>query len=130
MLEVLMSRSKKSRRLKSIVSVKTGSKSELIEQSGKKGQIASKNKLSKHKKRQKSAFAKSQAQSTESSSGLKSNQTRHKNVSKQPNNSQQLPQLKPQQKTIDPVSQPASKADNVNFNELDGDQLLDFFENN
>lgn len=53
----VMARTKKTRRLKSLVSLKTGSKQDLIK-AGEKGKIPSKNKLSKHKNKPKSAYAK------------------------------------------------------------------------
>lgn len=50
-----MSRRKKSRSLKDKLNIKTGSKKDFIEK-GEQGRIPSKNKLAKHKKRQKSAY--------------------------------------------------------------------------
>ena len=98
-----MSRSKKSRRLKSVVSVKTGSKSQLIEQTGKKGQIASKNKLSKHKNRQKSAFAKAQQASsankpsTKKQSSINSSvKNKHKQLNTQNNQNNETVQCRKQ----------------------------------
>lgn len=52
-----MARSKKTRRLKGKLDVKTGSKKSFINQ-GEMGKIPSKNKLAKHKNRQKSAYQK------------------------------------------------------------------------
>lgn len=52
-----MSRTKKSRRLKGKLDIKTGSKKNFIER-GQKGRIPSKNKLAKHSEKLKSAFKK------------------------------------------------------------------------
>ena len=61
-----MSRSKKSRSLKSVVSLKTGSKSKILDEEGNRGRIPSKNKLSKHKKKPKSAYAKAMSEKSKS----------------------------------------------------------------
>ena len=119
-----MSRSKKSRRLKSVVSVKTGSKSQLIEQTGKKGQIASKNKLSKHKNRQKSAFAKAQQASSANKPTPKTQpsitvKNKHKQLNNQNNQNNEIVQM-PQT-----VNQDDQKE---RFEDLTPEQLLDFFE--
>lgn len=102
-----MTRKKKSRSLKGKLNVKTGSKKNLIN-SNDKGKIPSKNKLSKHKKRQKSSYQKH----------LDSNPELKIEVATKP---------KPEAKVADtvkeeaPVQEPKSKS----FDDLSGDDLLD-----
>ncbi|BCE02069.1 hypothetical protein [Marinicellulosiphila megalodicopiae] len=119
-----MSRTKKTRSLKTVNSVKTGSKSQILDNDGNRGKIPSKNKLSKHKNKPLSAYAKSllaQGKKDESSGNAKKQPTEAKIVEeniKQPiKNAQQKSDQKPEKKS------------NKDFKDLDGDELLDYFDN-
>ncbi|MCJ8312418.1 MAG: hypothetical protein HRU38_09440 [Saccharospirillaceae bacterium] len=163
-----MSRSKKSRSLKSKVSLKTGSKSKILDEEGNRGKIPSKNTLSKHKKKPISAYAKAMLQKG------KKNETKVIKVVPHPfkealkqraleeaqEAQEELQTNNPQEqvvfKKVIITEKPAKKApkkikakaepiqkeekvdapkkeeiqdDSKDFKNLDGDELLDFFEN-
>ena len=152
-----MSRSKKSRSLKSKVSLKTGSKSKILDEDGNRGNIPSKNKLSKHKKKPKSAYAKAmsakgksnepeaikvvphpfkealkqraleeeQAQDPQELVATKRVLTTKKTTKKvKPKAKVEAEPVKAQEAPIEEDEIDDSK----NFKDLDGDELLDFFE--
>jgi len=149
-----MSRSKKTRSLKSVVSLKTGSKSKILDEEGNRGRIPSKNKLSKHKKKPKSAYAKSLSEKSKSnepaikqavphpfkealkqkaleeSEALKSQQPKaiEPKVKAQPKKAEATKPATRKEKDPAPVKKAKETKQSKGFNDLDGDELLDFFE--
>lgn len=109
-----MSRRKKSRTMKDKIGVKTGSKKDFIKQ-GEKGKIPSHNRLSKHKKRQKSAYQRflEENQLKDTTSGQQAIKER----------------LKKAEETAKAAEKPADKPEKTlkDFNRLSGDELLDLF---
>ncbi|WP_040556698.1 hypothetical protein [Reinekea blandensis] len=109
-----MARKKKSRTMKDKIGVKTGSKKDFIKQ-GEKGKIPSHNRLSKHKKRQKSAYQRflEENQIKDTTSGIQSVKQR----------------LKKAEENAKGVAKPADKPEKTlkDFNRLSGDELLDLF---
>jgi len=150
-----MSRSKKSRSLKSKVSLKTGSKSKILDEDGNRGKIPSKNKLSKHKKKPKSAYAKAMSEKGKNKEpeaikvvphpfkeALKQQALEEAQLEK-PQEPVVVKKVikskpKPEKAKAKPVAQPKEEpelkevpqeeVDSKGFNDLDGDELLDFFE--
>ena len=148
-----MSRSKKSRSLKSKVSLKTGSKSKILDEDGNRGKIPSKNTLSKHKKKPKSAYAKAMSEKGKKNEPEAIKVVPHpfKEALKQralEEEQEQNPQelvatkrvltKKKVTKKVKPKPEPVKaqeapiiedeQDDSKNFKDLDGDELLDFFE--
>ncbi len=111
-----MARSKKSRRLKDKIGVKTGSKKDFIKQ-GELGKIPSHNRLDKHKKhKQKSAY-----QRYLEENGQKDTSSGQENVRER---------LKKAEETIQTVEKAVKKKEDKetkDFNRLSGDELLDMF---
>ena len=109
-----MSRSKKTRTMKGKLGVKTGAKKDFINQN-EKGNIPSHNRLSKHKKRQKSAYQRflQENELKDTSSGQQSIK-------------QRLKKAEENAKTAD-KSQQQTKKSTKDFNRLSGDELLDLF---
>lgn len=109
-----MSRRKKSRTMKDKIGVKTGSKKDFIKQ-GEKGKIPSHNRLSKHKKRQKSAYQRylQENELKDTTSGQQAVKQR----------------LKKAEETAKAPEQTADKPEKTlkDFNRLSGDELLDLF---
>jgi hypothetical protein len=113
-----MSRRKKSRSLKDRLGVKTGSKQSFIGQ-GEKGKIPSKNRLAKHKNRSKSAYAKfleeNQGKDTSAGQGPKKIPDKADNRGESQIEYQHIPDTE-------------AELDDVNFDELSGEELLDRFD--
>jgi hypothetical protein len=147
-----MARTKKSRSMKDRFNIKTGSKKDFIE-SEKMGSIPSKNKLAKHKNRQKSAYEKAEAAKKPSNpfSNVKSNNKNDTLVQQKAKNAAMPDDIKIKAKpeTVAVVKDTASNkksaaAHNVeqieqdtlnqqddsfdsNFEEKSGDDLFDMF---
>lgn len=102
-----MSRSKKTRRIKGKLNVKTGSRKDFIKP-GEKGKIPSKNKLKKHKNRPKSAYQKYLEEK-----GLTDESSLSSTTKSNP---------EPETNETDIVED-----DDKSFDELDGGELLDLF---
>lgn len=109
-----MSRSKKTRRMKDKIGLKTGSKKDFIKD-GEKGKIPSHNRLAKHKKRQKSAYQRflDEHKLKDTTSGQQTIKERLK---------------KAEEKAKAADTKPEKKEKSLkDFNRLSGDELLDLF---
>lgn len=125
-----MSRKKKTRRLKDKLSVKTGSKKNFLAP-GQKGQIPSKNKLAKHKKRTKSAYQKYlEEQGLTDTSGQ--GQPFPEGATDQPTDQRNRPApTRPDLRKRKPDSlqpKPLEEDDQRDFEELTGDDLWDLLD--
>lgn len=109
-----MSRGKKSRTMKGKLNIKTGSKKDFIKE-GELGKIPSKNRLAKHKKRQKSVYHRflEENNQIDTTSGHQSVRERLK---------------KHEEKEVAADIKVSKKEKpSKDFNELSGDELLDMF---
>ena len=129
-----MSRKKKTRRLRDKLSVKTGSKKNFLAP-GQKGQIPSKNKLAKHKKRTLSAYQKhleeqgltdtsGQGQSTERPLQASDDVVQRPEIGRK--KSHELRARKPE--ALRKQDSAPTNQDNKNFDELTGDDLWDLLD--
>lgn len=109
-----MSRSKKSRRMKDRVSVKTGSKKDFIKQ-GEMGKIPSHNRLAKHKKKQKSAYQRYLEENNLKDTSSGKNEVRER--IKKAEENRKAAETKPKKKDKQVKD----------FNRLSGDELLEMF---
>lgn len=110
-----MARSKKTRRLKDRVSVKTGSKKDFIKQ-GERGKIPSHNRLEKHKKKKlKSAY-----QRYLEEHGLKDTSSGQEAIRER---------IKKADEIVKAVEEKPVKKEKIvkDFDQLSGDELLDLF---
>jgi len=115
-----MSRSKKSRSIKSKVNIKTGSKKALIDDRD-RGKIASKNKLKKHKKRQKSAYQKHVEENQLQNEGQGTAQNTQEPQTPKTVTKEHAVQTKDQHKET-------AQSEEKDFDQLSGEDLLDLFE--
>jgi len=107
------------------MSVKTGSKSKILDADGNKGKIPTKNKLKKHKKKPKTAYAKfleEQNKKDESAGHLKKTDPVNKTEETKPETTRASKHQK------DHKNEPRVGDQPKDFKDLDGDELLDFFE--
>ncbi|TXR53419.1 hypothetical protein [Reinekea thalattae] len=109
-----MSRSRKSRRMKDRVGIKTGSKKDFIKQ-GEMGKIPSHNRLAKHKKKQKSAYQRYLAENNLADTSAGQQKVRER--------------LKKAEDTRLAVDTKQRKEDKPtkDFDQLSGDELLQLF---
>lgn len=129
-----MSRKKKTRRLRDKLSVKTGSKKNFLAP-GQKGQIPSKNKLAKHKKRTLSAYQKhleeqgltdtsGQGQSTEKPPQATDNVVQRPEVGRK-----KAPEMRARKpESLRKQDQESANQGDKNFDELTGDDLWDLLD--
>ena len=121
-----MSRSKKSRSIKSKVNIKTGSKKALIDDRD-RGKIASKNKLKKHKKRQKSAYQKHLEENQLQNEGQGKAQTVK---GSEPRENDDATKTMKNESVVQTGDQPkeTTQTKEKDFDQLSGEDLLDLFE--